>query len=216
MELRQLNTLIRVAQFKSFSRAAESLGYSQSAVTVQIRQLEEELNTRLFDRMGKRIALTTQGEQFLEHAYEVINQVNRARLSLSGDEELHGRLHIGVIESLCVSKLPAVLRCFWTRHPKVVVRVTTGELEDLIEEMFYRGGISYNDELYITSARQKEALIHAVSSLEQVKNSIAQDMPEDFYSIDLMNAYTELGYILGEEVDEDLVNEIFSKFCMGK
>lgn len=90
------------------------------------------------------------------------------------------------------------------------------ELEDLIEEMFYRGGISYNDELYITSARQKEALIHAVSSLEQVKNSIAQDMPEDFYSIDLMNAYTELGYILGEEVDEDLVNEIFSKFCMGK
>ena len=90
------------------------------------------------------------------------------------------------------------------------------ELEDLIEEMFYRGGISYNDELYITSARQKEALIHAASSLEQVKNSIAQDMPEDFYSIDLMNAYTELGYILGEEVDEDLVNEIFSKFCMGK
>ena len=137
MELRQLNTLIRVAQFKSFSRAAESLGYSQSAVTVQIRQLEEELNTRLFDRMGKRIALTTQGEQFLEHAYEVINQVNRARLSLSGDEELHGRLHIGVIESLCVSKLPAVLRCFWTRHPKVVVRVTTGELEDLIEQMEY-------------------------------------------------------------------------------
>ena len=137
MELRQLNTLIRVAQFKSFSRAAESLGYSQSAVTVQIRQLEEELNTRLFDRMGKRIALTTQGEQFLEHAYEVINQVNRARLSLSGDEELHGRLHIGVIESLCVSKLPAVLHCFWTRHPKVVVRVTTGELEDLIEQMEY-------------------------------------------------------------------------------
>ena len=90
------------------------------------------------------------------------------------------------------------------------------ELEDLIEEMFYRGGISYNYELYITSARQKEALIHAVTSLEQVKNSIAQDMPEDFYSIDLMNAYTELGYILGEEVDEDLVNEIFSKFCMGK
>ena len=63
MELRQLATFIRVAQFKSFSRAAESLGYSQSAVTVQIRQLEEELDTRLFDRMGKRIALTDTGEQ---------------------------------------------------------------------------------------------------------------------------------------------------------
>ena len=61
MELRQLSTFIRVAQFKSFSRAAESLGYSQSAVTVQIQQLEEELNTRLFDRMGKHIALTVPG-----------------------------------------------------------------------------------------------------------------------------------------------------------
>ena len=65
MEIRQLATFIRVAQFNSFSRAAESLGYSQSAVTVQIRQLEEELDTRLFDRMGKRIALTDTGERFL-------------------------------------------------------------------------------------------------------------------------------------------------------
>ncbi len=135
MELRQLSTFIRVAQLKSFSRAAESLGYSQSAVTVQIQQLEEELNTRLFDRMGKRISLTTPGTQFLEHAYEVINQVNRAKLSLSWEEELRGGLHIGVIESLCVSKLPAVVHHFWQRHPKVVLRVTTGELEDLIEQM---------------------------------------------------------------------------------
>ena len=78
MELRQLATFIRVAQFKSFSRAAESLGYSQSAVTVQIRQLEEELDTRLFDRMGKRIALTDTGERFLSHACDVMNQVNQA------------------------------------------------------------------------------------------------------------------------------------------
>ena len=72
MELRQLSTFIQVAQLKSFSRAAESLGYSQSAVTVQIRQLEEELDTRLFDRIGKHISLTTRGVQFLEHAYDVL------------------------------------------------------------------------------------------------------------------------------------------------
>ena len=83
MELRQLATFIRVAQFKSFSRAAESLGYSQSAVTVQIRQLEEELDTRLFDRMGKRIALTDTGERFLSHACDVMNQVNQARMSVT-------------------------------------------------------------------------------------------------------------------------------------
>ena len=90
------------------------------------------------------------------------------------------------------------------------------ELEQRIEEMFYTGSLSYNDELYITSARQKEALVKAAAALRQVRESVEQGMSEDFYSIDLMNAYTELGYILGEEVDEDLVNEIFSKFCMGK
>lgn len=78
MEIRQLATFIRVAQFNSFSRAAESLGYSQSAVTVQIRQLEEELDTRLFDRMGKRIALTDTGERFFNHACEIMSQVNQA------------------------------------------------------------------------------------------------------------------------------------------
>lgn len=135
MELRQISTFIRVAQFKSFSKAAESLGYSQSAVTVQIHQLEEELHTRLFDRMGKRIALTDPGAQFLEHAYEVLNEVNKARLSVSDAGELNGRLHIGTIESLCFSKLPAVLRLYWERHPKVVIRVTTGEPEQLIEQM---------------------------------------------------------------------------------
>ncbi|MCI7126415.1 MAG: LysR family transcriptional regulator [Agathobaculum sp.] len=135
MELRQINTFIRVAQFKSFSRAAESLGYSQSAVTVQIRQLEDELHTRLFDRMGKRIILTGPGAQFLERAYEVLNEVNKARLSVSDMGELTGRLHIGTIASLCFAKLPAVLRLYWERHPKVVIRITTGEPEDLIEQM---------------------------------------------------------------------------------
>ena len=109
MELRQLATFIRVAQFKSFSRAAESLGYSQSAVTVQIRQLEEELDTRLFDRMGKRIALTDTGERFLSHACDVMNQVNQARMSVTSTAELRGSLHIGTIESLACLKLPTVL-----------------------------------------------------------------------------------------------------------
>ena len=135
MELRQLSTFIRVAQFKSFSRAAESLGYSQSAVTVQIQQLEEELNTRLFDRMGKHIALTVPGSEFLERAYEVLNEVNKAKRAVSGGGELHGRLQIGTIESLCCTKLPGVLRAYWAQHPKVLVRVITGEPEALIARM---------------------------------------------------------------------------------
>ena len=76
--------------------------------------------------------------------------------------------------------------------------------------------ISFNDEIYITNLRHKQALEAADSSLKLVEQSIADQMPEDFYSIDLMDAYESLGKILGESVGEDLINEIFSKFCTGK
>lgn len=85
-----------------------------------------------------------------------------------------------------------------------------------VKEMFFHGEIDYNDEVYITNVRHKEALQNAYDSLFHVKKSIEDHMPEDFYTIDLMNAYVHLGKIIGEEVGEDLVNEIFSKFCMGK
>ena len=89
-------------------------------------------------------------------------------------------------------------------------------LVDLIKKLFFHGQISYDDEVCITSSRHKEALLEALESMNQVRVSLENDMPEDFYSIDLMNAYTSLGRIIGEEVEDDLVNEIFSKFCMGK
>ena len=90
------------------------------------------------------------------------------------------------------------------------------EFEDTIKEMFFTGEVSFNDEIYITNIRHKTSLQEALSSLELVLRSIEDEMPEDFYSIDLMNAYEELGTIIGEAVEDDLVNEIFSKFCTGK
>ena len=85
-----------------------------------------------------------------------------------------------------------------------------------VKEMFFHGDIVYNDEVYITNVRHKEALQNAYDSLLQVHKSIEDQMPEDFYTIDLMSAYEKLGLIIGESVEDDLVNEIFSKFCMGK
>ena len=85
-----------------------------------------------------------------------------------------------------------------------------------IRKMFFRGEVTFNDEVYITNIRHKTALQEALSSLHLVEQSIADGMPEDFYSIDLMNAYEVLGTIIGEAVEDDLVNEIFSKFCLGK
>ncbi len=90
------------------------------------------------------------------------------------------------------------------------------DLADLIEEMFLHGKIDPNHEIYITNIRHKNALTEAKKSLLLVKQSVLDGMPEDFYSIDLMNAYEILGSIVGEAVEDDLVNEIFSKFCMGK
>ena len=89
-------------------------------------------------------------------------------------------------------------------------------LEEEIRRLFYHGKLSFNEQVYITNVRHKEALEQALDSLKMVKQSLSDGMPEDFYSIDLMNAYEQLGKILGEAVEDDLVNEIFSKFCMGK
>lgn len=90
------------------------------------------------------------------------------------------------------------------------------KLENKIKHMFFEKKISFNNEIYITNARHKNALIQAKESLCKVNKSIDEGMPEDFYSIDLMDAYESLGNITGETIGEDLVNEIFSKFCMGK
>lgn len=135
MEIRQLNTFIKAVQLESFSKAAENLGYSQSAVTVQIRLLEEELHNRLFDRMGKKITLTAHGRQFLPHAYSILHEVNNAKLSMDEKKELKNLLHIGTIESLCFSKFPPILHHFREKHPRVAIRVTTASPEELIEMM---------------------------------------------------------------------------------
>ena len=106
------------------------------------------------------------------------------------------------------------------RYPVVSVsaKEQTGlsKLTEQIHSLFYQGEISVQDELYITNARQKHALLDAAEGLQRVQESISLGMPEDFYSIDLLAAYEALGTITGETVGEDLVNEIFSRFCMGK
>ena len=89
-------------------------------------------------------------------------------------------------------------------------------LEDTLKEMFFQGELTFNDEIYITNMRHKEAIQNAYDSMKLVEGSILDGMPEDFYSIDLMNAYSSLGIVIGEEIEDDLANEIFSKFCMGK
>ena len=107
-----------------------------------------------------------------------------------------------------------------TEHPVLMISAKEEqgirELEDTIRSLFFQGEIDFNDEVLITNLRQKMALQNADTSLRMVLESIQNGMPEDFYTIDLTDAYQALGSILGEEMGEDLINEIFGKFCMGK
>lgn len=135
MELREIKTFLEVANLKSFCRAAEKLGYSQAAVTVQIKQLEKELNVHLFDRIGKQTTLTHEGEIFYQYAAEVIGDLTQAKNILSNASELTGKLVIGTIESICASLFPALIQEFHRLYPKVNVSIVVDTPSKLLTMM---------------------------------------------------------------------------------
>ncbi len=149
---------------------------------------------------------------------------DREILSLVGDKNMIVLLNKSDLESAVSEKdlRKWVDETLPERGKIEVVRTSTrdssgiGLFEDVIRKMFFEGRIRSNSEIVITNMRHKEALQNAFDSLQLVRRSIEDGMEEDFYSIDLMSAYSELGRIIGEEVEDDLVEEIFSKFCMGK
>lgn len=134
---------------------------------------------------------------------------------------LEGQKVITIVNKIDVNQI-VDKKCITSKisAPLVELSAKTGDgMKDLYEclkTMFFHGKLSMNDEVYITNLRHKQALMETMNSLRQVLDSIEQQMPEDFLTIDLMAAYEQLGYILGEALEDDLANEIFNKFCMGK
>ncbi|WP_349667567.1 LysR family transcriptional regulator [Lacrimispora sp.] len=135
MELREIRTFLEVADLKSFCRAAEKLKYSQAAVTVQIKQLEKELNVHLFDRIGKQTTLTHEGVLFYQYASEIMRNVAYARNALGQSSELTGTLVIGTIESICSTLLPPLIREYHHRYPKVNINMVIDSPEILLNMM---------------------------------------------------------------------------------
>ncbi len=135
MELRELSTFLQVANHQSFSNAARTLGYTQAAVTIQIKQLESELDTKLFDRIGKRISLTPQGKIFYQHVVTLLNGLEDAKDAVTSSNSLTGTLCIGSIESICASFLPELLSEYHRQHPHVEIRVITDSPEVLLDKM---------------------------------------------------------------------------------
>ena len=170
MELRQIKTFISVAQLSSFSKAAEALGYTQSAVTIQIKNLEDELNVRLFDRIGKQVTLTGQGREFLKYAHNITNEISRARTALTESGELKGSITIGTNESLCFAKFPAILTYFRENHPKMNIYIVFESPEKLLEmmehnqvDMVYLLGDSRYDSEWYKEMEEKEPIVFVCS-----------------------------------------------------
>ena len=125
MEIRNIITFVRIAELQNFSKAAEQLGYSQSAVTMQIKQLEAELNTQLFERIGKRIKLTQAGSRLLPYALAVLDAVRQAEDITREPGNLTGKLRIGTAESLLISVLPPIIIEFSRLCPHVELSTHT-------------------------------------------------------------------------------------------
>ena len=133
MELREIRSFVAVAQYGSFSRAAGHLGYSQAAVTIQMKQLEQKLGVVLLDRIGKGVHLTNSGERFYPHAIRILNDLSLAQEDLQEETQLTGSLKIGTIDSLCAAVLPQLLERYHRRCPLVKVSVVTDTPQLLLE-----------------------------------------------------------------------------------
>lgn len=135
MELRNIESFLSIVQHKTFSKAAEEMGYAQSTITMQIQQLEEELNAKLFDRIGRSVYLTDFGENFLILAREMYNLSLEMKYLNSEPKMIHGTLRIGTIESFLLSKMGEVFIKFAENYPNITLDIRTGSTMELQDEL---------------------------------------------------------------------------------
>ena len=135
MELRNLKSFVKVAEFENFSKAAEVLGYAQSTITLQIQQLEQELGVNLFDRIGKRVLLSEKGRAFLSYANEMMKLEAEAIETVSENDTPTGTLRIGTIESIASSFFPALLESYLKKCPHVHLDIVIGVTLELYDQL---------------------------------------------------------------------------------
>ncbi len=132
MELRTVNTFLHVAELHSFSQAARELGYSQSAVSSQIAQLESELETPLFDRVGKTVRLTDAGQIFQNYARSLLTTAQQAKAALQPEQQIRGTLRVALADSVSSAFLPDLLRQYHARCPQVELVLRTATADEML------------------------------------------------------------------------------------
>ena len=130
MDLKQLKSFLMISKLQSFTQSADALGYAQSTITTQIKLLESELEVKLFERMGKTVTLTHEGKKLLPYAKQMLKLASEIKSIKSNDSDPSGILTIGAAESLCVLKLPEILKEYRKLYPKVEVSLKFGNCTD--------------------------------------------------------------------------------------
>ena len=137
MEIRNIKTFIRAAETGNFTKTADELGYSQGTVTLQIKQLEDELGVPLFNRTGKRVELSEKGREFMNYAYSIVKTEAEALSAMEEKSEIKGMLTVGMIESVASFYYKEIIEQFVKKYPeaKLIVKIaTTVELMDMLKK----------------------------------------------------------------------------------
>ena len=135
MDLKQLKTFVVLSKNKNYTKTADELGYAQSSISAQIQQLEQELNTKLLDRIGKRVFLTANGEMLLPYAIEMLALASNIKDRIDSSLSSSGQLIIGVSESLCIFKLPEIVDLFKKSHPNIVLQLKLIENDQVVQQL---------------------------------------------------------------------------------
>lgn len=171
MELKQLKTFVVVAENMSFSKAAKILNFAQSSISDQIKLLENDLNCQLFERLGRKIYLTHNGEKLLSYAKKILNLCDEAKIDLSGSNIISGTLNIAMAETICVYKLPNLFKKYSNLYPDVDLELRIGNCEDFVTmiksnkiDLAFTLGDNINCPDIITKTLYKEPLVLVCSS----------------------------------------------------
>lgn len=189
MEFRNLITFLRVAEVGSFTGAAKQLGYVQSTATIQIKQLEEELGAVLFDRIGKKVELTSNGEAFMYYANQLVNLSEQARQFYKQPEKIEGSLRIGILESLLINVLPEILPIYHKNRPLIKVQTRTSPANELfkmlrqneLDILYFVGKKMHNpDFIHAWSEPVKIVFVtHPDNPIVHKKNVLLQELTEE-------------------------------------
>lgn len=188
MELKNLESFIQVAELGSFTKAAKRLGYTQSTVSFQIRQLEEELGVPLFERIHHTVRLTAKGRSVQRLAHEMLQAAEDMKRTAGESRSLKGTIRIAMAASLCTQLFRHDFTSFRQQHPDISLTVTTGKTEEMFRllnqnevDLVYTLDNHIYDRNYVTVS-EEEVSVHFVASTENPLAARSRVSPEELIS----------------------------------